>query len=181
MLPAALEYPLGAWNGFRVYRPARGGRLCEHFGGYKTINRIPLPLFIHVLVNFTMGPMSKINILQSWDKKYVYIYTHVSAPKRFAKFGRQKRTFCGKKEEKVWGAVCSMHTFVDRSKFCPTKVILSTTKLFLSDKSWFCQTKVDFVRQKLILSDKSWICQTKVDFVWQKQFCLDKNCFCQQK
>ena len=22
----------------------------------------------------------------------------------------------------VWGAVCSMHTFVDRSKFCPTKV-----------------------------------------------------------
>ena len=22
--------------------PARGGRLCEHFGGYKTINRIPL-------------------------------------------------------------------------------------------------------------------------------------------
>ena len=24
--------------------PARGGRLCEHFGGYKTINRIPLPL-----------------------------------------------------------------------------------------------------------------------------------------
>ena len=24
--------------------PARGGRWCEHFGGYKTINRIPLPL-----------------------------------------------------------------------------------------------------------------------------------------
>ena len=24
--------------------PARGGRLCERFGGYKTINRIPLPL-----------------------------------------------------------------------------------------------------------------------------------------
>ena len=23
-------------------RPARGGRLCEHFSGYKTINRIPL-------------------------------------------------------------------------------------------------------------------------------------------
>ena len=22
----------------------------------------------------------------------------------------------------LWGAVCSMHTFVDRSKFCPTKV-----------------------------------------------------------
>ena len=41
MLPAALEYPSGDWNGFRVYRPARGGRSCEHFGGYKTINRIP--------------------------------------------------------------------------------------------------------------------------------------------
>ena len=25
-----------------VYRPARGGRSCEHFGGYKTINRIPI-------------------------------------------------------------------------------------------------------------------------------------------
>ena len=24
-----------------MYRPARGGRSCEHFGGYKTINRIP--------------------------------------------------------------------------------------------------------------------------------------------
>ena len=24
--------------------PARGGRSCEHFGGYKTMNRIPLPL-----------------------------------------------------------------------------------------------------------------------------------------
>ena len=24
--------------------PARGGRSCERFGGYKTINRIPLPL-----------------------------------------------------------------------------------------------------------------------------------------
>ena len=23
---------------------ARGGRSCERFGGYKTINRIPLPL-----------------------------------------------------------------------------------------------------------------------------------------
>ena len=24
--------------------PARGGRSCEHFGGYKTINRIPLSI-----------------------------------------------------------------------------------------------------------------------------------------
>ena len=89
---------------------------------------------------------------------------------------------------KLWGAVCNMHTFVDRSNFfsnkshfCLTKVILSTTKLFLSDKSIFCQTKVDFVRQKLILSDKSNFVIDKITFVWQKQFCLDKNCFCQQK
>ena len=41
MLPAALEYPLGDCNGFRVYRPAREGRSCEHVGGYKTINRVP--------------------------------------------------------------------------------------------------------------------------------------------
>ena len=31
MLPAALEYPQGDCNGFRVYRPDRGGRLSEHF------------------------------------------------------------------------------------------------------------------------------------------------------
>ena len=48
MLPVAVEYPPGDWNGFRVYRPARGGRLCERFGGYKTINRIPLPLPLEV-------------------------------------------------------------------------------------------------------------------------------------
>ena len=30
--------------------PARGGRSCEHFGGYKTINRIPLPLVVVVVV-----------------------------------------------------------------------------------------------------------------------------------
>ena len=29
-----------------MYRPARGGRSCERFGGYKTINRIPLPLHL---------------------------------------------------------------------------------------------------------------------------------------
>ena len=48
MLPAALEYPSGDRNGFPVYRPARGGRLCEHFGGYKTINRILLTLPLEV-------------------------------------------------------------------------------------------------------------------------------------
>ena len=29
-----------------MYRPARGGRSCEHFGGYKTINRIPLYMYV---------------------------------------------------------------------------------------------------------------------------------------
>ena len=38
MLPTALEYPSGDSNGVRVYRPARGGRLCEHLGGLKTKN-----------------------------------------------------------------------------------------------------------------------------------------------
>ena len=50
MLPAVLEYPSGDSNGFCMYRPARGGRLCEHIGGYKTINRIPLP-FTTVFAN----------------------------------------------------------------------------------------------------------------------------------
>ena len=49
MLPAALEYPSGDWNGFRVNRPAREGSLREHFGGYKTIHRIPLPLILNHL------------------------------------------------------------------------------------------------------------------------------------
>ena len=44
MLPVALEYPPGI-EMVTVCSlctvPARGGRLCERFGGYKTINRIP--------------------------------------------------------------------------------------------------------------------------------------------
>ena len=65
----------------------------------------------------------------------------------------------------VLGAVCNMHTFVDKqilsnkSHFCLTKVILSTTKVILST------TKVDFVRQKLILSDKSNFVIDKITFV----------------
>ena len=38
MLPAALEYPSGIEMVSVVYRPAREGRSCEHFGGYKTTN-----------------------------------------------------------------------------------------------------------------------------------------------
>ena len=40
MLPAAQDYTSGDWNSLHVYKPARGGRSCEHFGGYKTINQI---------------------------------------------------------------------------------------------------------------------------------------------
>ena len=28
--------------------PVRGGRSCEHFGGYKTLNRIPLCTKVHI-------------------------------------------------------------------------------------------------------------------------------------
>ena len=31
----------------------------------------------------------------------MFIHTRGGSPKRSAKFGRQKRTFCGKKEEKA--------------------------------------------------------------------------------
>ena len=33
--------------------PARGGRSCEHFGGYKTINRIPL--YVHICMCVCVG------------------------------------------------------------------------------------------------------------------------------
>ena len=36
--------------------PARGGRSCEHFGGYKTINRIPLyTVFVCRIVIFWLA------------------------------------------------------------------------------------------------------------------------------
>ena len=35
--------------------PARGGRSCEHFGGYKTINRIPLPLYIYIYTSIRLS------------------------------------------------------------------------------------------------------------------------------
>ena len=55
--------------------PAREGRLCEHFDGYKTINRIPLPLEIrvplencHIIpssVNFFTCPSQELNQAES--------------------------------------------------------------------------------------------------------------------
>ena len=76
-------------------------------------------------------------------------------------------------------------TFVDRSNFCQcfcqTKVILSMTKLLLSDKINFCLTKSTFVWQNQLLSDKSNSVVDKITFVRQKWLLLDKICFCQQK
>ena len=39
--------------------PARGGRSCEHFGGYKTINRIPLFVKIEGPWFITLGAFLK--------------------------------------------------------------------------------------------------------------------------
>ena len=44
MLPTALEYPSGIEMVSVCTVPAREGRWCEYFRGYKTMNRIPLPL-----------------------------------------------------------------------------------------------------------------------------------------
>ena len=46
MLAVALKYPPGIVMVSVCTVPARGGRSCEHFGGYKTINRIPLFLWL---------------------------------------------------------------------------------------------------------------------------------------
>ena len=52
MLPVALEYPPGIEMVSVCTVPARGGRSCEHIGGYKTIhqNLIPLPLLLLLLL-----------------------------------------------------------------------------------------------------------------------------------
>ena len=47
--------------------PARGGRSCEHFGGYKTINRIPLPLYIR-----------QSNTLDILEYNLEYFTTHIN-------------------------------------------------------------------------------------------------------
>ena len=48
--------------------------------------------------NFTQGPNEKNQHFIGLETKSMFIYTRVSAPKRFAKFGR---LFLGKKEEKA--------------------------------------------------------------------------------
>ena len=51
--------------------------------------------------NFTMGPNEQNQHFAELRQKSMFMHTRGSAPKRSAKFGRQKRTFCGKKEEKA--------------------------------------------------------------------------------
>ena len=53
-----------------MYRPARGGRSCERFGGYKTINRIPLPLYNTDDVQ-AIGAAPVDNQLGGCEKKYL--------------------------------------------------------------------------------------------------------------
>ena len=50
MLPVALEYPPGIEMVSVCTVPAMGGRWWEHFGGYKTINQIPLPFTFIVII-----------------------------------------------------------------------------------------------------------------------------------
>ena len=98
MLPVALENPPRDRNGFRVYRPAMGGRSCERLGGYKTINRIPLPIikrsciqvsitlryysFFHTYLR--IHPFTSLNILSDITTNIVcpvvcFSYVHHSA------------------------------------------------------------------------------------------------------
>ena len=43
----------------------------------------------------------------------MFKHTRGSATKRFAKFGRQKRTFCGEKEEKAVSQIKSDRLYID--------------------------------------------------------------------
>ena len=67
MLPAALEYPSGDWNGLRVYWPAREERSCEHLSGYKIINRIPLTF------TFTTGLPQRLSGLKRKDDGFLHV------------------------------------------------------------------------------------------------------------
>ena len=62
-----------------------------------TISRVSTVGNGQIKYNHEWDLMDKINILGSLEKSIRLIHTHGSAPKRSAKFGRQKQTFCGKK------------------------------------------------------------------------------------
>ena len=61
--------------------PARGGRSCEHFGGYKTINRIPLPLhtYIHTCIHASVHTHIHTCIhihTHAYMHPYIHTYIH---------------------------------------------------------------------------------------------------------
>ena len=69
-------------------------------------------------------------------------------------------------EDYLWGAVCNIHTFVDRSTFV--------------ERKYFCDTEVRLSRQKNFCRDKSTFVETEVLLSRQKQFCRD-NYFCRDR
>ena len=61
-----------------MYRPARGGRLCEHFGGYKTINRI---LLFCIAVSFcSIISMYVVFVILFHDDTVNKLNTHIRVP-----------------------------------------------------------------------------------------------------
>ena len=55
--------PQGIEMVFMCTVPAMKGRSCEHFGGYKTINRIPIPFTAFKDKHLTICDISEVNIL----------------------------------------------------------------------------------------------------------------------
>ena len=64
MLPTALEHPQGIEMVSVCTVPARGGRSCERFGGYKTINRIPF-----TFIGFGKGTIANLSKSHAFVKQ----------------------------------------------------------------------------------------------------------------
>ena len=71
--------------------PARGGRSCEHFGGYKTINRIPLlchtweqdgvlNMIIIIVIEKRYSALSTCNVFISALKKSQWTHVYSDSP-----------------------------------------------------------------------------------------------------
>ena len=82
--------------------------------------------------------MSKINILRSWDKKYVYTITHIrsSAPNMFAKFGWKTRK---KNSQKSGKSDCQIRV--------RQTIILAIVCLTRVWQSLFCDKTIEFAIQ----------------------------------
>ena len=77
----------------------------------------------------------------------------------------------------LWGAVCNIHTFVDRSNFGQDRSTFVQQKLLLSDKSNFAYDKSTFVYDKSNFVRQKYVCHRKVTCVRQNYFCRDKSTF----